>query len=79
MATNENAHDKLFKSALANRDDAAMELRAVLPSALVRQIDFATLITRQFHRRAHVWLACRSAVLGAMCRSRHASLRAVRA
>jgi predicted transposase YdaD len=32
-----------FKSALANRDDAAMELRAVLPPALVRQIDFATL------------------------------------
>jgi predicted transposase/invertase (TIGR01784 family) len=43
MASNENAHDKLFKSALGDRDDAAMELRAVLPTALARQIDFATL------------------------------------
>jgi predicted transposase YdaD len=43
MATHENPHDRLFKSALANCDDAAMELRAVLPPALVRQIDFSTL------------------------------------
>ncbi|HEY5958358.1 MAG TPA: Rpn family recombination-promoting nuclease/putative transposase, partial [Polyangiaceae bacterium] len=43
MATHENAHDKLFKSALANRNDAAMELRAVLPPALAAQIDFSSL------------------------------------
>ncbi|HEY5961243.1 MAG TPA: Rpn family recombination-promoting nuclease/putative transposase [Polyangiaceae bacterium] len=43
MATHENAHDKLFKSALANRNDAAMELRAVLPPALATQIDFSSL------------------------------------
>jgi len=43
MSTHENSHDKLFKSALADRKDAAMELRAVLPPALASQIDFSTL------------------------------------
>lgn len=43
MATNENSHDKLFKSALADPRDAAMELRAVLPPVLVSQLDFSTL------------------------------------
>src|SRR5512145_1152396 len=43
MATNDNCHDKLFKSALADPHDAAMELRAVLPPALAARLDFQTL------------------------------------
>jgi hypothetical protein len=43
IVSNENCHDKLFKTALADPKDAAMELRAVLPDALVSQIDFASL------------------------------------
>jgi hypothetical protein len=43
MATNENSHDKLFKSALADPKDAAMALSAVLPPALARQLDFSSL------------------------------------
>jgi predicted transposase YdaD len=35
--------NKVFKSALANVDDAAAELRAVLPSALVAHLDWKTL------------------------------------
>src|SRR5512145_518170 len=43
MATTENSHDKLFKLALADRKDAALELRAVLPPTLASQLDFSTL------------------------------------
>jgi predicted transposase YdaD len=43
MASHENSHDKLFKSALADPADAVMELRAVLPPALASQLDFSTL------------------------------------
>jgi hypothetical protein len=43
MATHENSHDKLFKSALADPKDVALQLRAVLPAALARQLDFSTL------------------------------------
>jgi hypothetical protein len=43
MATTENSHDKLFKLALADRKDAVLELRAVLPPTLASQLDFSTL------------------------------------
>jgi predicted transposase YdaD len=43
MPPHENSHDKLFKSALADPKDVAMQLRAVLPPALAGQLDFSTL------------------------------------
>jgi hypothetical protein len=43
MAPHDNSHDKLFKSALTDPKDAAMELRAVLEPGLARQLDFSTL------------------------------------
>jgi predicted transposase YdaD len=46
MTTRDHPHDKLFKQALSNPKDAALELRAVLPEALAARIDFDSLIPK---------------------------------